>query len=331
MTTPRFMYVNGTLVPESEALIPAHSAAVKYGTSVFEGLRAYWNERQRELYVFRLTEHIDRLFQSLRMMRMEHTFTREQLAASILDTLRRNEYHEDVHIRQTAYVEADAGMDATGPVGLVVGARTRHEGAKAGIHACVSSWLRVADGSMPPRIKCSANYQNGRLATLEAKLNGYEGALLMNTRGKLAEAPGACCFLLRRGVPITPPVTADILESVTRATLLELFREELGREPVERDIDRTELYAADEVFLCGSGWEITPVLSIDRLALGDGAAPGPVTRAIQDCYFSVVRGEHATYRAWLTPVYGTTELVRTGVPGADASAVSHGRTGRDTR
>jgi branched-chain amino acid aminotransferase len=260
---------------------------------------------------------------------MEHTFTREQLAASILDTLRRNEYREDVHVRQTAYVEADAGMDATGPVGLVVGARARQEGAGAGIHACVSSWIRVADGSMPPRIKCSANYQNGRLATLEAKVNGYQGALLMNTRGKLAEAPGACCFVVRRGVPITPPVTADILESVTRATLLELFRKELGREPVERDIDRTELYAADEVFLCGSGWEITPVLSIDRLALGDGVTPGPVTKAIQDCYFAVVRGENPTYRAWLTPVYGKGDLVGRSAPGADAGVAAGSATIRD--
>ena len=308
MSTPRYLYLNGRLVPDAEAVIHVQSAAVKYGTSVFEGLRAYWNERQRELYVFRLGEHIDRLYQSLRMMRMDHTFTRDQIAASILDVLRKNEYREDVHIRQTAYVEADAGMDATGPVGLAVGARTRYESVKGGIAACVSSWIRIADGSMPPRIKCSANYQNGRLATLEAKMNGYQGALLMNSRGKLAEAPGACCFVVRRGVPITPPVTADILESVTRATLLELFRKELGREPVERDIDRTELYVADEAFLCGSGWEITPLLSIDRLALGDGKSPGPLTKAIQDCYFAVVRGEKPAYRDWLTPVYGKGEL-----------------------
>ncbi len=304
MSTRRYLYLNGRLVPDGEALVHVQSAAVKYGASVFEGLRAYWNERQGELYVFRLSEHIDRLYQSLRMMRMEHTFTREQIATSILDVLRKNEYREDVHIRQTAYVEADGGMDATGPVGLAVGARTRHEGARAGITACVSSWIRIADGSMPPRIKCSANYQNGRLATLEAKMNGYEGALLLNSRGKLAEAPGACCFVVRRGVPITPPVTADILESVTRTTLLELFRKELGCEPVERDIDRTELYVADEAFLCGSGWEITPVLSIDRLALGNGTQPGPLTKAIQDCYFAVVRGEKPAYRGWLTPVYG---------------------------
>ncbi len=305
MSPSRHLYLNGKIVPYSDALIHVQSAAVKYGTSVFEGLRAYWNERQGELYVFRLKEHIDRLFESLRLMRMEHNFTREELGSSILEVLRKNEYREDVHIRQSALVEADGAMDATGPVGLAVDARPREGKTREGIAACVSSWIRIADGSMPPRIKCSANYQNGRLATLEAKVNGYQSALLLNSRGKLAEAPGACCFVVRRGVPITPPVTADILESVTRATLLELFRKELAREPVEREVDRTELCVADEAFLCGSGWEITPILSIDRLPLGDGTRLGPLTKAIMECYFAVVRGEKPEYREWLTPVYGS--------------------------
>lgn len=298
------MYLNGKVVPYGDALIHVQSAAVKYGTSVFEGLRAYWNERQGELYVFRLKEHIDRLYDSLRLMRMEHSFTREELGASILEVLHKNAYREDVHVRQTALVEADGAMDATGPVGLAVDARPREGKTREGIAACVSSWTRIADGSMPPRIKCSANYQNGRLATLEAKINGYDAPLLLNSRGKLAEAPGACCFMVRRGIPMTPPVTADILESVTRATLLELFRRELGVEALERDIDRTELSVADEAFLCGSGWEITPILSIDRLPLGDGRRMGPLTKAIHDCYFAVVRGEKPAYREWLTPVYG---------------------------
>lgn len=280
------------------------SAAVKYGASVFEGLRAYWNPAHEELYVFRLAEHIDRLFGSMRLMRMAHSLTREELTRSVLDVLRKNEVRTDVHIRQTAYIAADGDLDASGPVGLAVDARPRKVTDRPGIAVGVSSWTRIADGTMPPRIKCSANYQNGRLAMLEARANGYEGALLLNGRGKLAEAPGACCFIVRNGVPATPPVTADILESVTRATLLELFRTELGQTPVEREIDRTELYLADEVFLCGSGWEITPILSIDRLPLGNGQEPGPLTRAMQACYFAVVRGEKPAYRRWLTPVYG---------------------------
>jgi branched-chain amino acid aminotransferase len=300
----RYLYLNGKLLPYDEARIHVQSGAVKYGASVFEGLRAYWNPAQGELYLFRLQEHIDRLFGSLRLMRMEHSYSREELASSILEVLRKNEVREDVHIRQTAYVEADGALDATGPVGLAVDARAHRVTEKPGIAVGVSSWTRISDGAMPPRIKCSANYQNGRLAMLEAKANGYEGALLLNSRGKLAEAPGACCFVVRGGVAITPPVTADILESVTRATLLELLPKELGLTTVEREIDRTELYVSEEVFLCGSGWEITPIVSIDRLPLGDGIQPGPVTRRIKECYFAVVRGEKPAYRSWLTPVWG---------------------------
>jgi branched-chain amino acid aminotransferase len=301
----RYLYLNGRIVPYAEALIPVQSNAVKFGTSVFEGLRAYWSAARGELYVFRLPEHVDRLLDSLKLMRMEHAFTRDELANSILEVLRKNEYREDVHIRQSAYLDADGDMAMTGPVGLAVDALPRKMADKPGIAAGVSSWLRIPDGAMPPRIKCSANYQNGRLAQLEAKVNGYDAALLLNARGKVAEAPGACCFVVRRGVPTTPPVTADILESVTRATLLELCAKELGLTPEVREIDRTELYVAEEAFLCGSGWEITPIVSVDRLPLGDGTKPGPVTRAIQACYFSVVRGERPAYRDWLTPVYGT--------------------------
>ena len=304
MTIDRHVYLDGKLVPYADARIHVQSTAVKYGGSVFEGLRAYWNPAHEELYVFRLQEHVDRLLSSMRLMRMQHSLTREEIGGSILQVLRKNQPREDVHIRQTAYLSGDGDMDDTGPVALAVDARPRKVTRKPGIAVGVSSWTRIADGSMPPRIKCSANYQNGRLAVLEAKANGFDGALLLNSRGKLAEAPGACCFLVRHGVPITPPVTADILESVTRTTLLELFRTELGQPPLERDVDRTELYVADEAFLCGSGWEITPVVSIDRLALGDGAQPGPLTQAIQACYFAVVRGEKPAYRHWLTPVYG---------------------------
>jgi branched-chain amino acid aminotransferase len=300
----RYLYLNGKLVPYDEAKIHVQSGAVKYGGSVFEGLRAYWNAGQGELYVFRLREHIDRLYESMRLMRMDQAFTREELTSSILEVLRKNEYREDVHIRQTAFIEGDGALDTTGPIGLAVDAKPHKLTHKPGIDVCVSSWTRISDASMPPRIKCSANYQNGRLAMLEARTNGYDGALILNGRGKLAEAPGACCFIVRRGVLTTPPATADILESVTRATLLELCRTELGLTPDVREIDRTEVAVASEAFLCGSGAEITPIVSVDRLPLGNGKEPGPVTRAIQACYFAVVRGEKSAYREWLTPVHG---------------------------
>lgn len=299
----RYLYMNGRLMPYSEATIHSQSNAVKYGTSVFEGLRAYWSDAHQDLYLFRLEDHCLRLLDSLKLMRMEHELTMDELRTSVLETLRKNDVREDVHIRQTAYLMADGSVDATGPTGLTVDARPRKLIEKPALDVCVSSWARIPDGAMPPRIKCSANYQNGRLAMLEARTNGYDNALLLNSRGKVAEAPGAAFFLVRAGVPMTPPVTADVLESITRATLIQLFRERLGLTVSEREIDRTELYVGDEAFFCGSGWEIAPIGSVDRLPLRV-AAPGPLTARIRETYFQVARGEIAEYRRWLTPVHG---------------------------
>jgi len=300
--TERRVFLNGVMVPYGEARIPVQSCAVKFGASVFEGLRAYWSDATEELYVFRLEDHVGRLLSSLRLTRMQHEFTREFLVGSVLMTLQANRYREDVHIRQTAYIEADGEVDTLGPVGIAVDARPRRMTSKDSVAACVSSWCRISDHSMPPRIKASANYQNGRLAMVQAKLDGYDCPLLLNSQGKVSEAPGACCFIVREGVALTPPVTADILESITRASLVELFGSVLGVRVIERDLDRTELYIADEVFLCGTAWEIMPVTSIDRLTIGTGTV-GAVTETVRKVYSRVVRGEDETYRRWLTPVY----------------------------
>lgn len=297
----RQIYLNGRLVPYGQATIHIQSNAVKYGTSVFEGLRAYWSEAHQELYVFRLDDHVTRLLDSLRLMRMEHAFTREVLRESVRETLRANAFRQDVHVRQTAYLDADAGMEATGPVGLAVDALPRRLSDKPAVDLCVSSWSRTADGVMPPRIKCSANYQNGRLALMEARMNGYDSALLLNSRGKISEAPNAAVVIVRGGVAATPPLTADVLESITRASVLQLAKEKLGIPVVERDLDRTELYVSDEAFLCGTAWEIAAVATVDRLPLA--GAPGPVTSALAKHYQAAARGADEACSGWLTPVY----------------------------
>lgn len=303
----RYVHMNGTLVPYADAVIHVQSCAVKYGTAVFEGVRGYWSEAREELYLFRLGEHVARLFVSLRLLRMEQGFSDADVVRAILDTIRANEFREDIYIRVTAYLDSDGELDAPGPVGIAVDVRPRRLTAKPAITAGVSTWTRLNDRSMPPRIKATANYQNARLATIEAKLAGYDSALLLNEHGKLAEAPAACCFIVRDTAVITPPIHAGILESITRRTIIEWLPDLLQRTVVERDIDRTELYVADEIFVCGTAWEVMPVVSVDRMEVGTGQ-PGPVSTAIQAGYARLVRGQVAERQDWLTPVWrGTPE------------------------
>jgi len=190
-------------------------------------------------------------------------------------------------------------------VGLVVGAvpRPRQQRVEVGITATVSSWTRISDRAMPPRVKATANYVNNRQAEIEARRNGYEGALLMTAGGKVSEGSGACLFLLRGDTLLTPDVSSDILESITRDTIVQIASEDLGLKVIERQIDRSELYAADEMFLCGSGWEIVPVRSVDPLLVGSGEV-GPRTRSIQKHYFDVATRAVPDHPEWRTPVYG---------------------------
>ena len=166
----------------------------------------------------------------------------------------------------------------------------------------MSSWTRISDNCMPPRIKCTANYQNSRLAMLEAKRNNYESAIILSSDGKVSESPGACLFLFRMGKPTTTTVTNNILESITRGILIYLMKENLSMEVEVRDVDRTELYIADEAFLCGSGAEITPIVSIDKHKLNGGEV-GKFTRRLQELYFKIVRGEIDDHEEWRTPVF----------------------------
>ena len=304
--TPQYVWFNGRIVPYDQARIHVQSAAMKFGAAVYAGLRGYWNADARELYVFRQDAHIQRLGQSLKLMRMDVPFTPAQMRDAVLEVLQANNFREDVHIRQSAFLEGDSAMTSAGPVGMAVAAYPmgRIKNSEAGLHYTISSWLRIPDSAMPPRLKCIANYHNGRLAALQARTDGYDGTFLLNSRGKVSETPGATMFLVRGGRPITPGVTSDILESITRDTLIRLFAEIHGLAVEERDVDRTEVYVAEEVFVCGSAYEVTPVVSVDRYTVGDGRV-GPLTKAIQATYLDAARGQVPARRDWLTPVYGS--------------------------
>ena len=296
------IWMNGKLVSQAEAVLPVNSAAVFYATNVFEGLRAYWNAADEEVYCFRLAEHFARLRESAKMMRFAVPYSDVDLYEAVRDVLRGNEIREDVHMHLVTYV-LGAGNDATSPTGLYINPRRRArivEG--SGLKCCVSSWARTSDNAIPIRLKCGANYQNGRLAILQAKADGYDAPILLNQHGTVAEGTGATFFMVRKGKLLTPPLTSDILESITRTTLLEAVCGDLGIDVQEREIARTELYVADEAFFCGSGYEITPILSVDRFPLGDGKV-GPVTQRLLDAYMNIVRGVDTRFPEWRTPVY----------------------------
>jgi branched-chain amino acid aminotransferase len=303
MPTAPFMWLDDKVVPYADARIHAFSGVVKYGCGVFEGLRGYWDEPKGELFVFRLHEHLERLRFGMKVMRFETIYDEDFLAGALLETLRANELRCDVHIRMIAYLAGDEMLDQRGPVGLVIGAVPRPSlGLAKGIHVQVGSWRRISDSALPPRVKCTGNYVNNRAAEIEARQDGYDGVLMLTGDGKLSEGSGACLFIVRDGTLITPDPGSDILESITRDTVLQLAPEITGRAAVERRVDRTELQACDEAFLCGSGQEIQPILSVDRMPVGGGGA-GPVTAALQERYFAIVRGQSADHMGWLTPVW----------------------------
>jgi branched-chain amino acid aminotransferase len=294
------IWMNGKVVPGEQAVLPVNSAAVFYATNVFEGLRAYWNATDGEMYGFRLAEHFARLRESMKMMRFSVPYSDVDLYEAVREVIRANEVHEDIHMHLVAYV-LGTGLDATTPTGLYINPR-RRPSAPTGLRCCVSSWRRTNDNAIPIRLKSGSNYQNGRLATLQAKADGYDSPILLNQAGMVAEGTGATFFMVRRGVLLTPPLTADILESITRITLLQDVIPDLGLDVQEREIARTELYVADEAFFCGSGYEITPILSIDRFPLGNGEV-GPITKKLSRAYMDLVRGIDKRHPEWRTPVY----------------------------
>jgi branched-chain amino acid aminotransferase len=203
--------------------------------------------------------------------------------------------------------EVDGPLLSTSPVSLTIAAipyGSYFAAGEKGLNCCVNSWGRISDNVFPPRLKAAANYHNSRLGGIQAKKDGYDGSIFLNQNGKVTEAEGSNFFMVRKGTPITPGITCNILEGITRSTLIRLFDRELHLQVIEREIDRTELYVAEEAFLCGSAAEVTPIISIDRRKVGDGKF-GPVTEKIRKTYFDLVRGKLNGYEDWLLPVYKT--------------------------
>jgi branched-chain amino acid aminotransferase len=303
---PPYLWWNGERRRWEDATV--HVTELGWSTvgAVFEGIRGYWNHEQGELHIFRLPEHLERLQRSMKLVRLPLNYSPDQLTDAIVDLLNANEVREDTYIRPLAFTAdtsgkrfAQLGHDAS----LLINTHPMASHLKTGLtyRAKVSSWRRISEDVMPPRIKNLSNYRNGHLANMEARLDGYDTALLLNLHGTVAEAPGACVAIVAGGRLITPDVTSSILESITRDALLTLAREVLRIEVIERPVDRTELYVADEVFTCGTAAEITPVVEVDKYQVGDGSI-GPVTRELEQVFSDVLYGREERFGHWRTSV-----------------------------
>jgi branched-chain amino acid aminotransferase len=301
---PEYLMRDGVLIRYDEARLHVLSTSTKYGVGVFEGFRAYHDEAADQLYAFRVPDHFRRLRASMQVVGIDGPTDMALLEEQLLELIRVNGLREDLHMRAQVFVDAPDGKpDDTGPATVFMAAIPMGRYfERPGLSVQISSWARVSDRSMPPRVKSIANYQNGRLALLEARRNGYDAALLTTVDGHVSEGAGYNVFMVRDGKLCTPAVTDSILEGITRDTVIALAVSELGVDVVERSIDRTELYSADEVFVCGSAAEVSPVSAIDRSPIAGGET-GPLTRQLQDLYRRAVRNQVAVERGWAQPVY----------------------------
>ncbi|MBX5459441.1 MAG: branched-chain amino acid transaminase [Thermogemmatispora sp.] len=302
------LFMNGEFIPVERGVISVRTHGFAYGTGCFEGIRGYWNEQDQQLYLFRAREHYERLLRSCKTLQISLPYTVEQLLEITVELVRRNNQRQDIYIRPVAYKNdqtigvrlhgiSDSFLITTEPFGDYV--------ATTGLRCCVSSWRRIDDNAIPARAKVCGAYVNSALAKSEALQNGYDEAIMLTHEGHVSEGSAENIFLVLNGELVTPAPTENILLGITRDTVMELARRELGRITRERSIDRTELYNAEEIFLCGTGAQIAPVVEVDHRPVGSGQI-GPISKALQDLYFEVVRGKRPEYRArWCTPVYSS--------------------------
>lgn len=302
----RYIWLNGEIVHLPDAKINVLSPTSQFGLNVFEGIRCYWNEEKKQLYAFRLKDHYKRLKRSQRLLKMEDTFSIEEMQKAMIDVVVANDYREDIAVRQTLFVDGFGSWSSRGPVNMFIApiprAKTSAEYNKKGLNCCISSWERINDNSLSPRIKCGANYINSRMAQLEALDNGYDTTIFLNNHGGVAEGPGSCLFMIKNGVLVTPSFTESVLESITRDTIIRIAKDVIGMDVQERRIDRTELYMCEEAFLCGSAMEVTPVYSVDKYSI-NGGIQGDITRQIHKIYLDVVTGKKVIDKGWLTEIY----------------------------
>ncbi len=301
----RKIWFKGGIMDVNDAMINVLSPTAQFGLNVFEGIPCYWNAEDEQLFGFRLDDHYERLLRSAILIQLDCKYTKEELSKALCDAIKANEYKENVLVRQTLFVNGFGSWGSEGPVDMFVAPIPKRETSaeynKKGLNCCVTSWRRISDETLSPRIKCGANYINSRVGQREALRNGYDTCIFLNDAGKVAEGPGSCLFVINDGKIITPRLTDSVLERITRDTIIKIASRN-GYPVTEKTIDRTELYTCDEAFLCGSSMELTPILSIDRYVIGNGET-GEITKNLHLTYLDVVKGRLREFKNWVTPIY----------------------------
>ncbi len=301
----RVVLINGEYVDWNNAKLHVTTHALLYGTAVFEGIRAYASAEGGQLYVFRLKEHVTRLLNNTRVLKLKQPLTVDAFSEKIVELLEKNNFHTDVYIRPVVYF-------GEGAIGLKPLKQStdyfvfavelgNYFGEDKALKVGISSWVRPSNNSLPPSAKVNGSYVNSMLASMDARDAGYDEAILLTQNGYVSEGPGENLFIVKKGKLITPPVSADILEGITRDAVISMATE-IGIDVVERDVARTELYTCDELFLCGTAAQISPVGSVDGRIIGDGKA-GKITSKLAATFNEAVRGKDDNRRGWLTPVY----------------------------
>ena len=301
----RLIWLNGELMHVNDAKINVLSPTSQFGLNVFEGIPCYWNEEEGQLYAFRLDDHYNRLMKSARLIQIDVQYSKDNLKNALIEVVKANEYKQNLSVRQTLFVDGFGSWGSDGPTGMFVApiprGNTSAEYNKKGLNICVTSWRRISENALSPRIKCGANYINSRYGQKEALRNGYDTCLFLNEFGKVSEGPGSCFFMIQDGKLVTPAFTDAVLESITRDSVLKIAKK-LGYEIQERTIDRTELYTADEAFLCGSAMELTPILTIDKTPLKSGEE-GSISSILHRSYVDIAKGRREEFKDWLTAIY----------------------------
>jgi len=300
---PKFVWFDGKLVKDEDAKVSVMTHAIHYGTSVFEGLRGYWNSKN--LYIFRLDDHIKRFRNSGKVYSISLKFTDKEIAEAVIQLCKKNNVRQSCYIRPFYFVSryginlhvTENTPTHTAIVMFPFGELFNRNGIRVGI----SSWRRIHDISTPPLAKMGGNYLNSILATQECKRNGYDEAVLLDNLGNISEAPGENIFMVRDGKLLTPPPSSSTLEGITKDSVIQIAND-LGYKTIEREIPRTEIYFADEIFLTGTAAEISPIISVDGKKVGTGK-PGEITRRIRMSYSDITMLRNKKYSKWLTPVY----------------------------